>query len=175
MNIASRIIITILIIVIAFLFGLLAVVKGISPDAVSAFIGVLVGSAITGIIQYRMSEADRQQQLRVAALDKRLEAHQRAYALWRKLLFADRSGSEMFDVAKECENWWENNCLYLSPQAREAFCKAYQSATDYASLFKIHADAELVKSTWQDVESAGKFIVEGANLPPLSELETKRL
>jgi len=83
----AEIILTIFVITIGILFGLLTIVKNISPDAVSAFIGVMVGSAITGAIQYWVSEADRRHQLRVAALDKRLEAHQRAYALWRKITF----------------------------------------------------------------------------------------
>jgi len=92
-----------------------------------------------------------------------------------KLLSADIYSTEIYEVAVECDKWWDNNCLYLSPQAREAFRKAYQSAFDHAKMLETHADAELVKSTWQDVKNAGKFIVEGANLPPLSELETRQI
>lgn len=175
MNLVARVFLAILAIVLAVLFGLLAVIRGVSSDAVSAFIGVLVGSAIAGIVQYWTSEADRRHQLRIAALEKRLETHQHAYALWRKLLFADKRNNEIYDAVMECQAWWENNCLYLSASAREAFLKAYQSASDHADLLAAHADAELVKAARRDVESAGKFIVEGVNLPPISELETKRM
>jgi hypothetical protein len=173
MSIATSLFPAIFMTVLAIVFGVLVIVRGVSSDAVSAFIGVLVGSAITGIFQYWTSEADRRHQLRIAALEKRLETHQHAYTLWRKLLFADKHSKEIYDVVMECQDWWERNCLYLSAPAREAFLKAYQSASDHADLLASNAEAELVKSAYQDVERAGKLIVEGVNLPPISELETK--
>lgn len=148
---------------------------GVSFDVVSSFIGALLGAAIPAIVQYRTSEDDRRHQLRIAALEKRLAAHQHAYTWWRKLLFADKRTKEIYDVVMGCQDWWENNCLYLSASARDAFLKAYQSASLHADLLAAHAEAELVKSAHQDVERAGKLIVEGVNLPPISELETKRV
>lgn len=175
MSTRSRVFLTALVLILALLFGVLAAIQGISSDAVSAFIGVLVGSAITGLIQYSSSEADRRNQLRLTALERRLEAHQQAYTLWRKMLFADKRSNEIYDTVIECQDWWEKNCLYLSAQTREAFLRAYQSADDHADLLKSHADAEQVKTAWQIVERAGNVILEGASLPPISELETQRV
>lgn len=175
MKIFERILLIIFAIVIAVLFGLLAIFRNISSDAIAAFIGVLVGGAITSFVQYRISEADRQHQLRTAVLDKRLQSHQEAYTLWRKLLFANKDHETLSNVVAECEKWWDENCLYLTSGAREAFHKAYFSAPDHAFLLKTHGDAELVKLTWNDVVKAGNIIVEGVYLPPISDLESKRI
>lgn len=162
------------VITIAILFGLLIVVKEISSDAVSAFLGVLIGSVIAGYIQYWVAEADRRHQLRTAALDKRLQSHQEAYTLWRKLLFANKKTNEINEVILESQTWWEENCLYLTASARRAFQQAYMSAGDHAGFLAMHADNELVKAAFEDVTKAGAIIVKGVNLPTIGERETER-
>ncbi|WP_028215333.1 hypothetical protein [Paraburkholderia mimosarum] len=64
-------------------------------------------------------------QLRMAALDKLLQAHQEAFALWRRLYRGVHS-DEIAEIVKECEKWWNDNCLYLEP---EAFSDAYWAAS----------------------------------------------
>ena len=74
-----------------------------------------------------LEQAKRKHQLSIAALDRRLEAHQQAYTLWRKLrslLYKDEVGS----VVMECQEWWVRNCLYLDAEARQAFSEAYHGA-----------------------------------------------
>ncbi len=61
-------------------------------------------------------------QLRLAALDKRLQAHQEAFTLWRELFSAIHSP----DIGKaviNCQEWWGKNCIYLEPEVREALNK----------------------------------------------------
>jgi hypothetical protein len=169
------VLITIFVIVIAILFGVLAIFRSISSDAIAAFIGVLAGAAISSFVQYRISEADRQHQLRTAALERRLQTHQQAYALWRRLLFANRDDNELFDTVLESEKWWNENCLYLTVNARNAFLKAFHAANDHAYFLKIHSDARIVKSTWNDLERAGSIIVQGVSLPPINGLESKKI
>lgn len=53
-------------------------------------------------------------QLRLAAAERRLEAHQQAFTLWRKLV-ANVHGDQQREVINECYKWWEQNCIYLSP------------------------------------------------------------
>ena len=175
MNKASRIFAGISVVLIAALFGLLYVFRDIPLAAVTAFIGVLLGGAITGFIQYWISELDRGQQLKLAALDRRLEAHQQAYTLWRKLLFADKETGEVYKVVAECQDWWEANCVFLTGDAREAFMRAYRSASDHASFLAIRAEYKLVKETWNDVLRVGDIILEGVHLPSISGLEEKRV
>jgi hypothetical protein len=163
------------VVLIATLIGLLFVLRDIPLAAVTAFLGVLLGGSIAGFIQYWISELDRDQQLRLAALDRRLQAHQESYTLWRKLLFADKRNEEVHNVVEECQEWWESNCIFLTSEAREAFLKAYLSASDHSRFLAAHDDAELIKMTWNDVIRAGDIILRGVRLPSLSGLEEKRV
>lgn len=151
----------------------LLAVMGPSTEAVAGLVGVLVGGTITGLSQYLISELDRKQQLRLAALEKRLRAHQEAYTLWRHLLFADGRGEDIYDVALQCQEWWEANCLYLSAEARRAFCVAYLSAVDYAVLLRTHQSHELLRDARKDIRRAGEVIVKSVLLPSLGEAEAR--
>jgi hypothetical protein len=57
------------------------------------------------------------QQLRMAAVEKRLEVHQHAYMLWRKLL-SNAHSNAINPIILECQEWWRSNCLYLAAEAR---------------------------------------------------------
>ncbi|BCZ77008.1 hypothetical protein PTKU64_06830 [Paraburkholderia terrae] len=120
------------------------------------------------------------QQMRVAALDRRLEAHQEAFALWRRL-YATAHEDGIRELVKECQTWWEKNCLYLEPAAREAFSKAYIAAGSHQGYLRM-ADpdrssqaVELIMRNWQAVEDAGNIIVESVALPGLTNAERETL
>jgi uncharacterized membrane protein len=72
------------------LFVLLIFIKNIPSEPLIAFLGVIIGANISGVIQYATSDATIKQQLRLAALDKRLQAHQEAFAMWQRLRFTNR-------------------------------------------------------------------------------------
>ena len=74
-------------------------------------------------------------QLRLAALDKRLQVHQEAFTLWRELFGAIHSP----DIGKAviiCQEWWGKNCIYLEPEVRRAFTDAYTAANMHASILQ---------------------------------------
>ena len=133
MNIWGKVFYTISIIVIAILIGFLILLRNIPSDAVIAFLGVLFGGLISGFIQYSMSEANRKQNLRLAALDKRLQTAQEAYTLWLRLRRLPRydepdDGSLIEDNLRNCRDWWETHSLFLTAEARIAFRKAFLAA-----------------------------------------------
>ena len=76
----------------------------------------------------------------------------------------------------ECQDWWNNNCLYLDEEARQAFYASYSSAVDHQELVKaLPRDAALVQTIRQNMDrirAAGDKLVRGAALPPLAD-ETK--
>ena len=45
-------------------------------------VGILVGSIITGTFSFLDSERDRRHQIKMAALEQRLSAHQEEYSIW---------------------------------------------------------------------------------------------
>ncbi len=111
-------------------------------------------------------------QLRMAALERRLQAHQDAYALWWELkgkLFAPDIG----DVVVRCQEWWAKNSLYLSADAREAFPQAYIAANLHAELKRGHADAHQLRSSFDTIMRLGPLLVAAVQLPPLGVDEGK--
>ena len=93
-------------------------------------IGVIIGALFTlfGVcIKARydifIAKQNYNNQLRLAALDKRLAAHQEAYYRCVKLLNYRHwsNEAERINVSKECESWFFNNCLYLGPESKEKF------------------------------------------------------
>src|SRR5438477_13195707 len=61
-----------------------------------------------------LEEVRAKQQLRMVAVEKRLETHQQAYILWRRLVSTAFS-DDIVSVVVECQDFWNRNCLYLSP------------------------------------------------------------
>lgn len=125
-----------------------------------------------------IEELKSRNQLRIAAVDRRLQAHQEAFALWRKLnqhLSSDR----LFEIIAECDNWWTHNCLYLEDDAREAFSDAYWNAHMYRNLERTEAHQPNVRAQaiqlrmdrMAKVTEAGNRIARAVSLPGLSAEE----
>lgn len=114
----------------------------------------------------------REHQLRLAALDRRLETHQQAFTLWRKLLSSVHT-DDIGKVVIECQTWWDSNCLYLDTDAREAFVRAYRAAHLHKGLLSGGTPSEEIKENWNTIVNAGHTIVLGAALPPIKKFTTE--
>lgn len=128
-------------------------------------------------IQYSVliEELKAKHQLRLAAIDRRLQAHQEAYALWHKLL-AKVHTNDIGAVVKECQAWWQSNCLYLEPSAREAFSDAYSAAHTHSALLQGGRPAlDQARENWQQIMKAGQVITEAVQLPGLTSVEKMEL
>lgn len=79
----------------AFGFGLLLVVA-------SAYAGALFGYKKTAKIEKRSFR----NKLRMAALNKRLDKHQEAYALWHRLFHNVNDAEEVSRWITQCHVWW---------------------------------------------------------------------
>jgi len=113
-------------------------------------------------------------QLRMAALDRRLQAHQEAFELWRELLGAAHTEG-IGKVVLKCQSWWEKNCLYLEPKVREAFVTAYSSAHRHQALIQGRADSKDIRESWDNITRFPNTIFEAIQLPALTEIELKPL
>jgi hypothetical protein len=69
---------------------------------------------------------ERRDKFRLAALDKRLEVHQRAFTLARKMINTLLSSKPEIrnDVSSQCKQFWEEQSLYLSNEVRKQFRKS---------------------------------------------------
>jgi hypothetical protein len=120
-----------------------------------------------------LEQQTRRHQLRLAALDKRLTAHQEAYALWRKLMRAAvaTDPAVLPEVVSDCQGWWQDNCLFLTAEARDAFHKAFHCAEKHAD-YQRDGDLDGRKKNWSAIRAAGEAIVRGVELPSLGERES---
>ena len=121
-----------------------------------------------------IEELKARHQLRLAAVDRRLQAHQEAFTLWRKLMSATHT-DEIGTVVIECQTWWEQNCIYLEPAVREAFVSAYRAAHGHSELLRGRAEVKVIKDSWSLVTGFPNILFQAVQLPTLSELEAKAL
>jgi hypothetical protein len=121
-----------------------------------------------------VEELKARHQLRLAAVDRRLQAHQDAFELWRKLMGATHT-EEIGKIVIECQSWWEKNCIYLEPTVREGFVTAYGAAGSHNSLLKSRANVLLIQSNWKSITDFPNVLFQAIQLPALSELEAKAL
>ncbi|MDE1893683.1 MAG: hypothetical protein KGM46_04870 [Pseudomonadota bacterium] len=128
----------------------------------------------------RLTEELRAQtSLRMLAAEKRLEAHQEVYQLWRQLVDGIHSeDSERRQLLKQqCLNFHFTKCLYLDSTVREAFIAAITS-------FDIHPDllrspqinpmidrtmmTKEIQDNFRRVERLGKAITDACELPAIA-------
>lgn len=109
-------------------------------------------------------------QLRLAAIDRRLQAHQEAFTLWREVV-ANAYSDEIGKTVLKCQKWWEENCLYLEPEVREAFVQSYSAAHSHRTLVGSRPAADIVSEHWARVTRAGDLIFTAVQLPALSSVE----
>jgi hypothetical protein len=130
--------------------------------ALLALLGALVGSLAT----IQIARANRKEVLRLAAVERRLVAHQEAYALWCRLL-SNLHRDCVHDIAVECQAWWEKNCLYLDPQSRSAFREGIVDAALYHDLRGENDPRE----RFGRLRGVLDFLVKGVGLPTIGEHE----
>ncbi|MEX3689323.1 hypothetical protein AB3X91_39725 [Paraburkholderia sp. BR14263] len=113
-------------------------------------------------------------ELRFAAVDRRLQAHQEAFSRWRKLV-ANVNDEKIGPVAVECQAWWNDNALYLEPEVRNAFNRAYFAALDHRVLVEggrvTGGGLESIEENMRVVLTLGDIIMRAVALPSLTEQE----
>lgn len=142
----------------------------VSADAKVGLVGAAIGAVIAASIQFVTSQSEQLDRYRLSAIEKRLQAHQEAFALWRKLLSHIHDEEEIASVVSECQTWWDNNCLYLEEKARKAFRTSYMCALDHKDFLKDRSNLALVKKNWVDIEAAGNALAKAVALPPIGDL-----
>ncbi len=139
--------------------------------AIFGLIGTLLGAAIATITQLFIAKQHYVNQLRLAALDRRLEAHQRAFTLCMKLAgMLWTIGQERIDVQRECQDWWIDNCLYLGPKSRKAFDALLFQFSQFNPDEKIIGKGQEFRDKYQ--RPAVEAITREVALPPLEQRET---
>lgn len=128
----------------------------------------------------RLAEELRAQtSLRMLAAEKRLEAHQEVYQLWRQLVDGIHTeNSERRQLLKQqCLDFHFKKCLYLDPTVREAFIAAITSFDVHPDLLRSPQvnpmiDRSMITKAIQDnfrrVERLGEAITGACELPSIA-------
>jgi hypothetical protein len=152
----------------------LAAKKILDSQNAVGLLGVLIGAGIAAATSILLARENRHLHLATAALDKRLAAHQAAYALWCKIVGAVHHKEKIGDVVIEAEEWWKNNCLYLDGVSRKAFRTCLMFAINHKDLLqgpRSEEAAKLVRESWREIMKPGETLVEGVALPSLGRAE----
>ncbi|MDP3228147.1 MAG: hypothetical protein Q8N13_09220 [Acidovorax sp.] len=105
-------------------------------------------------------------QLRMVAAERRLQAHQEAFTMWREL-FSAMHTPEVTAAVRRCTQWWEKNCVYLGPKSHHAFFDAFWAAAIHSDLLANRSPASEITGNWKKIAAAPNIILEEVALPPL--------
>ncbi|EOA6545609.1 TPA: hypothetical protein ACGU7E_004613 [Vibrio vulnificus] len=106
-------------------------------------------------------------QLKLVAPEKRMQAHQEAFELWRKII-SNMHTDQRVSIVMECQDWYNKNCLYLGEEARKAFSTAYGALAIHNDLLQDRSSSRDAKENYFSMINAGETIVSGVELPPLN-------
>lgn len=143
-------------------------------EALLTLLGIFVGAFITLFIQWY----DQKVKFRLVAIEKRLQAHQEAFALWYKLIWVIHSPSEdRIKVISEARDFWLNNGLYLEKKTRKEFdiiIKLVDGYSDKLQFAKITSDTkekEIIRQDylgdWNRIFQLPKLIQSEVELEPI--------
>lgn len=142
--------------------------------AAVGFLGTIIGGGIATATTLLTARDNRRHQLAMAALDRRLEAHQTAYALWHHIVGAVHEANRIMEVLREADEWWRHNCLYLDAESRKALrdCIIFGSShKDLLSGPPSEESTRFVRESWAIIMKPGETLVRGAALPSLGDSE----
>ncbi|WP_022668163.1 hypothetical protein [Desulfospira joergensenii] len=168
---------------IAFLFILIVLIGNLDlsiDKTIYSLFGVVLGSLITSFTTISSSTQNREHQLRLAAIDKRLEVHQKAYSIWTQMRKKYHNSDQMDSFKNDFQQFWDNNCLYLAPKARKAIWDGYHDALECSFLIEerstIKGDVSRTREindrlfeNSKKIKLVGEAITNGVELPAINE------
>ena len=102
-------------------------------DALLVFAGGVVG-LVASLVTMKVARESRKQTFQLAALDRRLDAHQAAYTLWWRLMMSLSKRDELQRRHQEALEWWQEHCLFLDAKSRKAFGLTLNEIAIYSEL-----------------------------------------
>ena len=75
----------------------------------------------------------------MSAFDRRLQAHQVVFTLWREILGGAHT-EEIGKVVLKCQERWEKNWLHLKSNVRDTFIAANKAANSHYAYVQARAD-----------------------------------
>jgi hypothetical protein len=131
-------------------------------------VGVLVGATISAAVASIVALEARRVQLAASTWSRRLEVHQEAFSLWHQCwsVVHEQNQEKKYQILKKAEDWWFNNCLYLSEDARNSFKKMIMSVHMHSEILEMgrgkpkeEAWAKRVNENWDLIVATGQIVI----------------
>ena len=137
--------------------------------ATLGFLGALIGASIPAIISWNISHRERTDRFRLVALEKRMEVHQDAFQIWRKLIFSLNKPKERDEIVLRGQDWWNKNCLYLDAKSRDSFHSSLILAWGIDNSMSVKER----RKEFNEINATGKHLIEGVHLPFRGKVESE--
>lgn len=158
---------------------------GAIATLLSAVLGGFIGSIITAKSQAKVEKARLenenlrfkekfQQEMKLAALDKRLQVHQEAYTHWLNVTRYMYNYKLVRPFLDQALNWWDKNCLYLFPEVALEFRRALLKAGNLESI-RGGLNPDALVEYQQGIINVGGLIQSSMGLPVIGEDEIRRI
>jgi hypothetical protein len=128
-------------------------------EAIFGLFGVMLGSFITHWLGHRQS-------LQLLAAERRIQAHQDAFALWWKLASAYHNTESRVTAVRECQDFWNRNCLYLGTRSRQAFRETLVEVMFYEAL---REERQKMQQLFDNIENVFRILMADAAVPDVNE------
>jgi hypothetical protein len=114
-----------------------------------------------------IEQANQRHQLSMAAIERRLQTHQDAFAKSAELVrLAHDKAPDTTTRLNEMLQWYRENCLYLSPDAGRAFVRACHAAHMHKDLLGGGPGGrDLIQENWSAITAAPEIIAAAVQLP----------
>ena len=111
--------------------------------------------------------SSRKHQLSLAALDRRLAAHQEAFIVWWSLAICYYDKEKRKQSLVNCQTFWNSNCLYLGTRTRDAFRETMVDVAFYGG--PKDQDISEINDMKQKVDAVFRAILADAELPNIND------
>ena len=98
--------------------------------------GTIIGFSVKFLFDYFQDKRSRRDRYYFALLEKRFEANQRAFSLTERLKSVIHEKDEIkYKVTRNVKEWYDDYCLYLTPELRKTFHSVIHDVNMYGYQF----------------------------------------
>lgn len=131
-------------------------------NALIGFLGAMIGATVVLFGHLLVLRQAKQ----FTAAEKRLAAHQEAFATWWRLAIDYHDPAKRGAALQTCQSFWNSNCLYLGRRSRKAFREAMVDVMFYEGW---RETPQKMIEMHEKIEGVFHAILADAALPDLHE------
>ncbi len=150
-------------------------------------IAFVVGAAVPIFINWlerkdkrKQFELERKDKYKLVAVEKRLEAHQKALRIWSELIevIHNRSGDRKNRIIKDAKDFWFNNSIYLETETRKKFTEVIGIVSGYSDMTEAYRSTndpkekarlkKEIEKNWNELFKLSSIIQKEVELEPIN-------